>query len=242
MKIGLVSEFFVDGDVEFNANQIRKRSIEGSEMGLGLICFGESFLQGFEGLSWEYAEDLPRALSQDDEIINSLRKIASQHRIALSFGYMERAKGSIYCSNLVISQEGKIINNFRRLSPGWKEPTADGNYKEGGGFSIFTYGGKRFATAICGDLWSDENLNAVKQLQIDCLLWPNYVDYSTEKWESGEKEEYARRVRDMPFSVLMINSYAEQPNRAKGGCFVFWDGLILQELPMGKLGVLVYEL
>ncbi len=58
----------------------------------------------------------------------------------------------------------------------------------------------------------------------------------------AEKEEYARRVRDMPFSVLMINSYAKQPKRAKGGCFVFWDGLIVQELPMGKLGVLVYEL
>ncbi len=52
MKIGLVSELFRNGDMEFNVEQMRQRLIECSTQGFDLICFGESFLQGFDGLAW----------------------------------------------------------------------------------------------------------------------------------------------------------------------------------------------
>ena len=242
MKIGLVSEEFIDGDIKFNCRQIEKRLIECSQKGLDLICFGESFLQGFQGLTWDYAEDLRRAKSQDDEVVVFLKRLARQHEIALSCGYFEKERETIYCSNLVISHQGSILNNYRRLSPGWKEPKAGSNYREGTQFSTFTYKGRRFAAAICGDLWAEANIRAAGQLEIDCLLWPNYLDYSLEKWESGEKEAYARQVQGISGPVLMVNSYVKEDQRAKGGCCVFQNGLILQELPVGNLGVLVYEL
>ncbi|WIV11526.1 carbon-nitrogen hydrolase family protein [Proteiniborus sp. MB09-C3] len=242
MKIGLVSEVFQDGNIGYNFNQIKKQLIKCSEKKFDLICFGESFLQGFEGLSWEYHQDLLKACSQNDEIISSLRGLAIRHKIALSFGYIEREEDIIYSSNIVISDSGEILDNYRRISPGWKEPIADLRYyKEGNGFSLFNYKGKRFATAICGDLWDDEHIDSIKELKADCVLWPLYVDYSIDKWENGEREEYAHQVKEIQAPVLMINSYVEDESRAKGGCCVFQNGHVLKELPMGSLGVLEYE-
>jgi len=242
MKIGLVSDVFRDGNIEYNVNQIKKRLKEGSRKKIDLICFGESFLQGFDGLSWEYHEDLSRACSQKDDIILSLREYASICKIALSFGYIEKDEGTIYSSNMVISDDGQIINNYRRISPGWKEPMADTRYyKEGKGFSLFEYKGKKFTTAICGDLWNDKNIESIKQLKADCVLWPLYIDYSIEQWENGEKEEYALQVKEIPAPVLMINSHVDAENGAKGGCCVFLDGHVLKELLMGNIGILEYE-
>lgn len=241
VKIGLVSEVFRDGDLEFNANQIKKRLLKCSQLGFNLVCFGEAFLQGFEALNWDYNIDSKLAVSQTDEIINSLRKTAKKEQIALSFGYFEKANNAIYCSNLFISSTGEILNNFRRLSQGWKVAEAGCSYKEGKGFSVFNYWGKDFATAICGDLWQAKNLRLAEELAIDCLLWPNYVDYSNEKWKA-EKGEYARQVQPISAPVLLINSYVEQTDRAKGGCCVFKNGEVVKELPSGEVGVLAYHL
>ncbi|WP_162265484.1 carbon-nitrogen hydrolase family protein [Abyssisolibacter fermentans] len=217
--------------------------IKCSEKKFDLICFGESFLQGFEGLSWDYHRDLLRACSQNDEIICSIRELAISYKIALSFGYIEREEGTIYSSNMVISDDGEILNNYRRISTGWKELIADCRYyKEGNSFSLFNYKGKNFATAICGDLWYDEHIDSIKRLKADCVLWPLYVDYSINKWQSREKDEYAKQVKEIQAPVLMINSYVEDENRAKGGCCIFQNGHVLKELSMGDLGILEYEI
>ena len=238
-----MSEVFRDGDIEYNLNQIKRHLIKGSENELDLICFGESFLQGFRGLSWEYHEDLSRACSQDGEIIRSLMEFTKKLNVAISFGYIERDEGTIYSSNLVISDDGEIIDNYRRISPGWKVARADKRYyREGDSFSTFKYKGKIFATAICGDLWYSHNMDSMKQLKVDCVIWPLYVDYTIDKWENGEREEYAYQVEPIKAPVLMINSYVEGEDRAKGGCCIFQNGQVLKELPMGELGILEYDI
>lgn len=243
MKIALVSENFRNGDLEYNFQQLKKWMLACSRRGFDLICFGEAFLQGFDALSWEYEEDLKRAVAQSHELIQALLDLAKTRKTALSFGYLEQHGGIIYSSNMVISDRGNTINNYRRVSRGWKEPIADPKfYQEGSGFSTFTHQGKTFTTAICGDLWDDQNLDTIRQLQVDYVLWPNYVGYSIDKWESGEKEEYALRVKDIQAPVLLINSCLEEENGAKGGCFVFRGGQIRQELPPGKPGVLSVQI
>ncbi len=242
MKIGLVSEIFRNNDIGFNCRQIDKRLAEAKERNIDLVCFGESFLQGFDGLTWQHKEDLQRACSQEGETIQSIKELAVRHDTALSFGYIERVEDLIYSSNLVISSQGQILNNYRRVSVGWKVPRANPQYyKEGLSFGTFSFKGKQFATAICGDLWYDDNIEAIKKLQADCILWPIYVDYPVAKWEGGEKKEYARQVASLGVPVLMINSFVEAADRAKGGCCIFRSGKILKELPMGELGLLEFD-
>lgn len=243
MKIGLVSNECRDRDPGFNLKQVEARMVECGKRGFDLICFGESFAQGFECLTWNCKRDLRVALAQDDARISRLRESAVQNRIGLSMGYIEKEHGRLYSSYLFIGSNGQVINNFRRRSTGWKERAADPErYREGDNYTVFTYAGMRFATAVCGDLWNDRFLEDMQSLSMDVVLWPLYIDFSEEVWERKEKNAYARRVAGIHAPVLMINSYVDIADRAKGGCLVIEGGRITHELPMGRTGVLSCEI
>ena len=62
------------------------------------------------------------------------------------------------------------------------------------------------------------------------------------QWNEMSQKEYAERTRNLPYPVLMINSFYEDNNRAKGGCYVFHQNRIVQALPLGNTGVLEFEL
>lgn len=242
MVIGLVSSLNVDNDIEYNLKQIRNYAEQAKESSIDLICFGESFLQGFECLSWKYEVDCKIAKQIDCEIIREIKEIAIKNKVAISFGMIEKYREVLYSSNVVIGEDGNIVDVFRRVSTGWKEPMASNKYCEGSGFHTFTYKDKIFTTAICGDLWYDSNLLEIQNKKSDIVLWPLYVDYSIKKWEDGTLDEYANRVKDIKVPVCFINSYVKGQNRANGGCYVFFHGKVVQALPMGKTGILSFAI
>ncbi|HHY09397.1 MAG TPA: carbon-nitrogen hydrolase family protein [Firmicutes bacterium] len=239
MKIGLVAATMLDNNLDHQINQI-KYFLQRCK-GYDLLCFGESFLHGFEGLTWDYSLDRKRALVIDGPITAKLQGLAKSNACGLSCGFIERSDPYIYSSNMVIDAQGKIINVYRRVTRGWKEPTAGPAYREGEETSNFNYLGRRFATAICGDLWDDAVLAEYEKVELDAFLWPVYIDYSVEKWRV-EFPEYAERVSSLNCPVLMINSFVSHPKRAEGGCAVFQRGKVIGLLPPGSRGVLEFKL
>ncbi|WP_350344783.1 carbon-nitrogen hydrolase family protein [Proteinivorax tanatarense] len=215
MKIGLVSCLMKDNDIAHQLAQMEH--YVSNNHNCDLICFGESFLQGFEGLTWKYDEDIKRALAQDDPIIFHIRELANSYNCGISFGFIEKENNTLYSSNMVVDLNGKIIDVFRRVSIGWKEPIASSMYKEGQGFHTFTYMDKVLGVAICGDVWHDCFLKELEQMNMDALLWPLYVDFSIEQWNESFQKEYVERTQKLPYPALMINSFVENSQRAKGG-------------------------
>lgn len=67
-----------------------------------MLCFGEAFLQGFDGLCWDYAVDRSRAVAQSDAIMARLRQAAEQTGVDLAFGYIERDGEALYSSYMVL--------------------------------------------------------------------------------------------------------------------------------------------
>lgn len=240
MRFGLVSCLVKDNDIEHQLKQIEHYA--SLNHNCDLICFGESFLQGFDGLTWKYDQDIERALTKDHSIIDRIRKVAETSKCGISFGFIERDKSTLYSSNMVIDSYGEIIDIFRRISPGWKEPKANNMYKEGQEFHTFTYMDKVLGTAICGDIWDDHLLKDLEGMKMDALLWPVYIDYSVTQWNRHSRKEYVERTQNLPYPVLMINSFCEDNNRAKGGCYVFHHNTIAASLPLGNTGVLEFEL
>ena len=179
MKLGLVAELMQDGQVEANLARVFTRLEENKGQGYDLLCFGESFLQGFEGLTWDYQADHAIAISQDGPIIQRLQIQVRHCQTAVSFGYIEKAGEKLYSSNLLLSKDGEIVDNFRRVSVGWKEPivNADERYAEGDGFHAFEFGGKTLTTAICGDLWHDHFLEAISQVPSDLIGSVKYFSH-----------------------------------------------------------------
>lgn len=206
------------------------------------LVFGESYLNGFDGLTWDYKIDIDRAISLEDDLIGKIQEMCLFYSSGLSFSFIERLENNLYCSNLVIDRKGNIIDLFRRKSPGWKDTSAGPNYCEGKDFHTFNYKDKRILVAICGDLWFDENIARINELEADLIFWPLYIDYLKDQWDKEAKFDYREQTSKSKASVFMVNSYMEGLDTAKGGAYFFEGGLIIQELALGKAGSLEIEI
>lgn len=252
VKIALAAAGFITGDSTYNKDKIIQLLSKFSGKA-DMIVFGEAFLQGFNSLCWDFEKDASMAVSAyqpqfGTSLIDEIRSAARKNNIAVSFGYIERDGDTLYSSQLTVGSDGAIVNNFRRVSTGWKERIADDHYREGTDFPVFQYGGKAFSVGLCGDFWHDENVRTMEALSCDVVLWPVYTDFFWKEWNSSIKYEYAEQVMGFPADVLYVNSVCMDPEHgdddeiARGGAVHFKNGTIVQELASGAEGVLVVEL
>ena len=140
----------------------------------------------------------------------------------------------------------RLIDVFRRVSVGWKDVRrTDGHYREGDGFHLFSYGGIRFATALCGDLWTPGKPEELAALGADAVLWPVWCDYPAAEWNEQVKLEYAAQASRCGCPVLYVNPFCvdpDAPDAAAGGAACFSGGRIVCEAPAGESGILFVEL
>ena len=239
MKIGLVSERSVNGHSKGNLETII--DIIEKAKSFDLLLFSEAFLHGFDGLTWIYETDINIAIYQESEFINLIKLTCKRQGVAVGFGYFEKDEKDIYCSYLIISKNGEIVHNYRRLSIGWKEYSkTNNNYKEGCELTTFRLEGKTFVVILWGDLWDDSiksNLSLVlKNSYCDFVIWPNHLDYSVDQFNT-ELLDYQNRTIDINLPILLINDYWET---SCGGAVVFQNGEILCKLPTGTIGILEF--
>ena len=244
MKFALASMGFINEDLQHNKKVIVDTLMAYSAKA-DIVIFGEAFLQGFYGATFHIEHDTQTAISQDDPIIKEICSSAKQYAIAVSFGFIEKTETCFYSSQVTIDKNGAIIDVYRRVSPGWKEPFANEQYREGNGFHRFDFMGKKVLIGLCGDLWFDENVDKVKQLNPDIVLWPVYTDFHPDEWNTAEKYEYAAQANKFCDMVLYVNSVCkdkEGDEIARGGSAFFENGNIRQEIPSGKEAILLVEI
>ena len=221
MRIGLVSYRCRNRDLAFNLSQI-ERAMREARGKADLLCFGEAFLQGFDSLVWKYETDTQTAVSMQSVPIQQIRQWTLQYGVSLLTGYIEKDSDRLYSSCLVLA-EGEIVQNYRRISKGWKEYSkTDGHYCEGTEVKAFTVNGTEMMLALCGDLWDFPDCFRTNQL----LVWPVYVGYTPEEWENGVLQEYAGQAALAAETTVMINPLDDNP-RNYGGAFVFQKGKVV---------------
>lgn len=236
MKIALASARIVNRDIKYNLSQMEHYIINAKKKGAELVCFGETFLQGFDSLNWCFENDRAMAISTDSNVFDEICSMSVKHEIDILLGFVELDGDSLYSSCALISN-GKLHNNYRRISKGWKEYTkTDEHYKEGDTVEVFHYNGKKCVIALCGDLWDYPERFKLGE---DLLFWPVYVDWTVEEWENGTKNEYAEQSGKCCPNTLYINSICE--NDALGGAAFFEKGTVKKELPINNEGLLFTE-
>lgn len=245
MKIALASAPVIDKDIQHNTAYILQ-TMEACSGKADLVVFGESALQGFNSLTWEYETDRKLAVSQSDDSILRISQAAKQYGIAVSFGYIEKAGKVLFSSQIVMDASGSIIHNFHRVSVGWKAYwRTDDHYQEGLRFETFSYMGKQFAIGLCGDLWTEGRPEEMRNLKADIVLWPVWCDYNAAEWNGRIKFEYAGQAALCGENVLLVNPFCADPkasDRASGGAVYFKGGTIAEEMPAGNSGVLIVEI
>lgn len=246
MRIALAAIYFKNGDIEYNLDSVAK-ALDKLEGKADFVIFGETFIQGFEGITWDYDKDRPNMLTLDDPRILRIRKLAKKHRLAVNIGLYEDYQGSFYDSQITIDQEGNIVNVYRRISASWKEKfVTDERYAEGDRFSSFELLGKTFMVAICGDLWFEDILMKAQEVTSDYLIWPVYLDYNADTWNKEEKYAYAKQAALLSRPTFLVNCLAIDKDDisyySKGGACYYDKGEIIQEIPSGDEGILIVEI
>lgn len=141
-------------NIDYHLNQIERAVFE-TQGKVDLLCFGESFLQGFDSLSWTVENDSNLAINQKSETMDKLKKLSKEYQVALLLGYIEKDRQSLYSSCVEID-DGEIVGNYRRVSKGWKAYwKTDFHYKEGFAIDEVTIQRRKVQLALCGDLWDE---------------------------------------------------------------------------------------
>ena len=238
MKIALASAPFENNNIPYNLSQLEQFARRAAGMGAQLVCFGETFVQGFDSLCWKYEQDSEVALSLSSPTMQKLCQLSDEVGIDLLFDYIEWEDDRLYSSCALI-QDGKILQNYRRLSRGWKEfRITDEHYCEGDVAQPFLYRGRRCLIALCGDLWDlPERFDCGEEI----LFWPVYVNFKQSDWQDSVRASYIQQAAKIPCDVLLINSLSKNPD-AFGGCYHFRSGAVLDALEYGNEGLLVVEL
>lgn len=243
MKIALSSASVKNRNIEFNM-QAMIDAIKKAGGKAEVILFGESVLQGFDCLCWDYETDKHMAVALTDAPIQRMREAAKQYGIAVSFGFIERIGDCLYSSQIFIGSDGEIVTVFHRVSIGWKEfSKTDDHYREGRHFEKFCYGGKSFAIGLCGDLWTEGRPEEMNALNADVVLWPVWCDYKADEWNNSIKYEYAEQAALCGDCVLLVNPYCadEEGGAASGAGVYFKHGSIAADMPAGNSGAIIVE-
>ena len=236
IKIALASKAFINGDTAANLQTMLRTMQEAAQLGAELVCFSEAFLQGFDGLTWQWEQDKDIAVSRESTEIHRLCRASDEWGVDVAFGYIEREGERLYSSYMLI-EKGRIHTNFRRISRGWKEYTrTDAHYCEGEGAALLDYRGRRFTMALCGDLFDHREAFC---LGAEVLLWPIYRDCSLEGWAGGVTEEYARQCCGVAPLTCVVNAIC--PPEGFGGCWLFEQGEVKAQLSPGNEGLLLVE-
>ena len=131
MNIALASAPVKNRNIEFNMQAMIDAMNKASGQA-EVILFGESVLQGFDCLCWDYETDKHMAVAITDAPIHRMREAAKQCGIAVSIGFIERIDDILYSSQIFIAADGEILTVFHRVSIGWKEYSkTDDHYREG---------------------------------------------------------------------------------------------------------------
>ena len=234
MRIGLSASRCENRNLSHNLRQIES-AMASSRGQVDLLCFSEAFLQGFDALTWNYSVDRDIALPLSSPTMPTLKDWTLRYGMSLATGYIERDNDALYSSCAVLSG-GRLVHNYRRVSPGWKESSrTDFHYREGADTGPFTLLGHQITLALCGDLWEYPHRFRTDHL----LIWPVYVDFSLSEWNGGELDEYAAQAALASPHTLMVNSI---DSASHGGAFHFHNGRTAARLPFDQEGILTVTL
>ncbi|MET7453637.1 carbon-nitrogen hydrolase family protein [Streptomyces sp. NPDC005574] len=110
MRTALLQSSGRPGSVAANLKVLDEAAGRAAAAGAGLIAAPEMFLTGYA-----IGDDIARlAEPADGEAADAIAELAARHRIAVAYGYPERAGGRVHNSAQLISADGTRLANYRK--------------------------------------------------------------------------------------------------------------------------------
>ncbi|GAB7528244.1 carbon-nitrogen hydrolase family protein [Pseudomonas sp. 3A(2025)] len=202
---------------------------EAANQGAALIAFPEVWIPGYPWWIWTDAPAsgmrfvqryFENAMAPGSEPFQRLLDAAAQHRIHVVLGYVERSGGTLYLSQAIIDDEGRLVGNRRKLKPTHVERSVFG---EGDGRDLVV-----FDTALgrLGALNCAEHVQPLSKFamyaqheQVHVAAWPSFSVY-----------------RGAAFQLsAQANNAASQVYALEGQCFVLAPCAIVDKAMLAEL-------
>lgn len=142
MRCICASMGFINENITHNKNTII-RTIQKYSCVADIIIFGEAFLQGFYGPTFDVEHDKQLAITQDSNIIDEICCVAKEYATAVSFGFIEKK------TDFFTALKSQLMQTERLLISSVEFPPVGKNYllititvKEAG-FIHFSFKGKK---------------------------------------------------------------------------------------------------
>lgn len=201
-------------DLHGSIDKAEQYILEAAANGADLVAFPETWLPGFPFFIWlgttqESLAYIPRyhenSMEVDSPEMRRLQSIAAKAGITVVMGFSERAGGSRYMAQAIISETGELLLTRRKLKPTHVERTIFG---EGDGSDL------QVVDASFGRLGA---LNCWEHLQplMKMAMYAQGEEVHVAGWPSlcvGRDVAYALGPE--------VNNAASQIYAVEGGCFV----------------------
>ncbi len=108
MRCICASMGFINENITHNKNTII-RTIQKYSCVADIIIFGEAFLQGFYGPTFDVEHDKQLAITQDSNIIDEICCVAKEYATAVSFGFIEKENGFFTALKSQLMQTERLL-------------------------------------------------------------------------------------------------------------------------------------
>lgn len=231
--------FDVQDDLEQSLAKIKEYAMRAAAEGAALVCFPESYLQGYttqETLARERALDISSRPFAD-----ILKQLATLQP-TLVIGFIEKAGEQLFISAAIVRQ-GTLLGCYRktRLAPGERL------FDPGTETPTFELEGLRFGVNICYELNLPECAAAIASQQAQLMVCPCYNmlhPENAEWWKHRHNAIRAERTRETGLWLLSADVTGKRNGQIAYGPTALIDpgGTIVAQVPLMEEGLLVQEI
>ena len=248
MKLALCVNY-IGKDISQNIESMKRYITEAALNNADCIVFSEAALTGLVNNDDPY-HDLALSYSVERMMIQNIFGFCAEKKIDIVFGFFEKKEVHIYDSSVYFDHQKNKSYVYRRVSEGWFGLEADKSmYKSGSGTDVFSTGIGKLSFLICGDLFDDKLLEAVRINDSELVIVPFARCFSAgidpvKEWNSVEKNAYAEQVKKIGKETVLVNyiSGCGQEDYFGGAMYVGKEGNVKAEKLIFEEGILYVDI
>ena len=165
MKISLVQENPVVGDIDGNASMAKDYILESESSGSELIVFSELFITGYPPEDLLLRDDF---LISAQESVENLSSFIKKTKVLIGLPTME--EGKRYNSAALIDQSGIIQIYNKHVLPNYIEFDEKRYFSNGNSKNYFRIDDIKIGLSICEDIWDEGFIELQKENNLDLLV------------------------------------------------------------------------
>jgi len=232
-----------------NLNSIKNYIHEASSAGAECIVFSEAALTGLINND-DPVHDQALSISSDDSVIEDLYKCCRENKIDMVFGFFEKCGNSLFDAVVYFEHQNRISHIYRRITSGWHGAGEESEiYRQGTEVKVFDTNIGRISFLICGDLFDDKLVEAVRDNDSEIVIvpfarcFPDDIEPESE-WNSKEKYFYTEQIKKIGKETVLVNyiSGYGSGDYFGGAMFVSKVGNINAEMPAFEKGIMYVDL